>query len=191
MSIINSAVESVMDLIDALGLYATIARGAMGTSACLTCEVGASSPLEVYLDKKQYIPLDLTINAKHADLQTLSEAMNTIHETLTMLTEYPAGENWKIVDITTMTEPQIIGREESNLWMMASSLTVKVYSASETTRRVLLPYAGAYEVRSVANESQTLDTDWKYMNRDMTVQEIFYAETSNPQGGNTVYIGNE
>ena len=29
------------------------------------------------------------------------------------------------------------------------------------------------------------------MNRDMTVQEIFYAETSNPQGGNTVYIGNE
>ena len=47
MSIINSAVESVMDLIDALGLYATITRGAMGTSACITCEVGASSPLEV------------------------------------------------------------------------------------------------------------------------------------------------
>ena len=128
MSIINSAIESVMDLIDGLGLFTTISRGALGTGNDLVCEVAPSSPSEVYLDKNQYIVLDLTINGRHDNLQTLSEAMNTIHEDLTMMTSYPSGTNWQIVDITTYTEPQMIGREDNNRWMMASSLAVKVYT---------------------------------------------------------------
>ena len=80
MSIINSAVESVMDLIDGLELFALITRGAMGTDNCLCCEVGPSGPEAVYMDKNQYIILDLTINGKHDNLQTLSETMNGIHE---------------------------------------------------------------------------------------------------------------
>ena len=128
MSIINSAIEAVMDLIDGLGLFTTISRGALGTGNDLVCEVAPSSPSEVYLDKNQYIVLDLTINGRHDNLQTLSEAMNTIHEDLTMLTSYPSGTNWQIVDITTYTEPQMIGREDNNRWMMASSLAVKVYT---------------------------------------------------------------
>lgn len=128
MSIINSAIEAVMDLIDGLGLFTTISRGALGTGNDLVCEVAPSSPSEVYLDKNQYIVLDLTINGRHDNLQTLSEAMNTIHENLTMLTSYPSGTNWQIVDITTYTEPQMIGREDNNRWMMASSLAVKVYT---------------------------------------------------------------
>jgi hypothetical protein len=126
MSIINEAVDAVMDLIDELGLYAQIKRGALGTGATLCCEVGPSSPAEVYLDKNQYIPIDLTINAKNSDLETVSDAMNTIHESLTMRTDYPAGSDWKIVDVSTYTEPQIIGRESDNSFVMASSLSVKV-----------------------------------------------------------------
>lgn len=126
MSIINAAIEAVMDLIDALGLYANISRGALGINEGLCCEIGPTSPDSVFLDKNQYIPIDLTINGKHDNLQTLSEAMNTIHESLTMMTEYPYGDNWGIVDITTMTEPQVIGRESSNNWVMASALLVKV-----------------------------------------------------------------
>lgn len=126
MSIINSAVEAVMDMIDTLDLFSTISRGALGTGNDLCCEVAPSSPDRVFLDKNQYIFVDLTINGKHTNLFTLSEAMNTIHESLTMRTEYPSGTNWQIVDITTLTEPQQIGREESNAWLMASSLLVKV-----------------------------------------------------------------
>ena len=126
MSIINEAVESVMGLIDSLGLFADITRGAMGTGEYLACEVGPSSPDEIYLDKNQYIPLDLTINGKHPSLDTLSEAMNQIHEDLTMRKSYPNGDNWQIVDILTMTEPQVIGREPDNLWMMASALSIKI-----------------------------------------------------------------
>ena len=131
MSIINEAVESVMDLIDSLDLYAPITRGALGTGSSLCCEVAPSSPSEVYLDKNKYIPLDLTINGKHTDLQTLSDAMNTRHESLTMLKGYPSGDEWQIVDISTYTEPQIIGREPDNSWFMASSLSVKIKTEKE------------------------------------------------------------
>lgn len=126
MTIINAAVEAVMDLIDGLGLFALITRGALGTGEGLVCEVGPSGPDEVYMDKNQYIILDFTINGKHANLQTLSDDMNRIHQEITMLREYPSGDDWNIVDITTMTEPQIIGREDNNVWLMASALNVKI-----------------------------------------------------------------
>ena len=83
------------------------------------------------MDKNQYIYLDLTINGKHSNLGTLSDDMNRIHESLTMRTEYPIGENWSIADITTYTEPQVIGREADNKWIMASSLQVKLYTDGE------------------------------------------------------------
>lgn len=127
-SIINQAVDATMELIDALGLFATISRGALGSGNDLTCEVGPSGADEVYLDKNQYIVIDLTINGKHTNLRTLSDDLNKIHESLTMLTAYPSMESWKIVDITTLTFPQVIGREENNAWMMASALNVKVHT---------------------------------------------------------------
>ena len=125
-SILNQAIEAVMDLIDALSLFAPITRGALGTGDSLSCEIGPTSPETVWLDKNKYIPVDLTINGKHGNLQTLSDSMNLIHENLTMMREYPTGSEWQIVDIATLTEPQIIGREQDNKWMMASALTVKV-----------------------------------------------------------------
>ena len=126
MSILNEAVEAAMDLIDSLDLFAPITRGALGTKSGLCCEVAPSTAQETYLDKNRYIPIDLTINGKHENLQTLSEAMNKIHEELPTMTDYTAGNGWQIVDITTATLPQIIGREANNIWIMASSLTVKV-----------------------------------------------------------------
>jgi hypothetical protein len=50
---------------------------------------------------------------------------------LTRATSYPAGEGWQIVDITNATLPQRIGREENNMWLMASSLSVTYYQKGE------------------------------------------------------------
>ena len=125
-SILAQVVEAVIGLVNGLNLFATMTRGAMGTGNSLTCEVGPTSPEAVFLDKNKYIPVDITINGKHTSLQTLTDALNTIHESLTMLTSYPSESNWEIVDITTLTEPQVVGREDNNSWMMASALLVKV-----------------------------------------------------------------
>lgn len=125
-TILNQAVEAVAGLINGLGLFADIYRVALGTGDGLCCEVGPTVPEAVFLDKNKYIPVDLTINGKHTNLETISEALNTIHEHLTMLTIYPSGDNWAIVDITTQTEPQIVEREDGGHWLMASALLVKV-----------------------------------------------------------------
>lgn len=125
-TIINQAVEAVAGLINGLDLFADIYRGALGTGDGLCCEVGPTVPEAVFLDKNKYIPVDLTINGKHTNLETISEALNIIHEHLTMLTIYPSGDNWAIVDITTQTEPQIVEREDGGHWLMASALLVKV-----------------------------------------------------------------
>lgn len=130
-SIINQAVESVMTLIDAMKLFSSITRGALGTKSGLCCEIAPSFPQEVYLDKNQYIPIDLTINGKHENLETLSEAMNMIHENLTMAKSYPTGDTWHITDIATLTEPQIIGRDQNNIWIMASNLSVRIITEKE------------------------------------------------------------
>lgn len=127
-SIIDSSVEAVMDLIDGLDLFPSITRGALGTGRTISCEVAPSGPEEVYLDKNQYIVIDLTINAKDGNLERLSDGLNMIHQSLTMRKAYPENEHWKIVDITTITEPQVIGRESNNDWLMASSLGIKVYT---------------------------------------------------------------
>ena len=129
---INLAVEAVMDLIDAMDLFALITRGALGTDNGLACEVGPTTPETIYLDKHQYIPIDLTINGKHDDLELLTDTMNLIHENLTMRRSYPYGNGWEITDITTLTEPQIVEREDSNQWMMASALLVKMETLTPT-----------------------------------------------------------
>lgn len=127
MSVINEVVESVIGLMNATKPFAKVTRGALPTGNGLVAEVGASSPREMYWDKNTLVPLDITLNGKHASLKTLSDAMNNIHSALTRAREYPSGDGWQIVDIVNYTLPQIIGREQNNEWLMASSLSVNFF----------------------------------------------------------------
>jgi hypothetical protein len=127
MSIINEVVAAVVDLMNDTNPFATVTRGALPTGYGLTAEVSATSPRELYFDKNTFVPLDITLNGKHASLETLSDAMNNIHSALTRATSYPSGTGWQIVDIKTYTLPQIIGREHNNEWLMASSLSVEFF----------------------------------------------------------------
>ena len=127
----NEVIEAVIDLMNGLHLFATVTRGALPTGPGIVCEPGPSIPSEVYLDKGQYIPLDLTINAKHTNLRTLTDDMGRVFETLTRMTNYPHGQEWEIVDIAVYTMPQIIGREENNQWLAACALSIKYYLSGE------------------------------------------------------------
>lgn len=126
-SVINQVLEAVIGLMNATSPFASVTRGALPTGVGLTVEIAPSSPSEVYLDKNLFVPLDVTLNGKHSNLKTLSDAMNKIHSTLTRAKTYPASDDWEIVDISNYTLPEIIGREGNNEWLMASSLSVKFY----------------------------------------------------------------
>ena len=126
-SIINQAIESVMDMIDGLNLFAPITRGALGIGNSLCCEIAPSTPEAVYMDKNLYCPLTLAINGKHDNLQTLSDALNNIMDTLSRKTAYTSGNGWQIVDITNGNAPRVIGREDNNSWVMACDIVIKLY----------------------------------------------------------------
>lgn len=130
-SAVNQVVEAVIGLINTTNPFAAATRGALPTGNGITCEVGPSSPSEMHMDKNTVIPLDVTLNGKHSDLMTLSDTFNNIHYALTRAREYPEGAAWQIVDIQDATLPQIIGREANNDWLMASSLSVKIYMRGE------------------------------------------------------------
>ena len=130
-SILNAAVEAVMDMIDEIGNFATIQRGALGIDAGLTCEIAPSMVDSVFMDKNTYMPVTLALNGKHDNLETLSDTLNNIMDTLTRRTDYPDGNGWQIVDITNGNLPRVIGREDNNQWLMACDLVVKIYRKDE------------------------------------------------------------
>lgn len=132
-SVINLAVESVMDMIDGLNLFAQITRGALGIDNGLSCEIAPSVPEAVFYDKNAYIPLTLALNGKHSNLQTLSDAMNKICDSIPRLKSYTSGNGWEIVDITNGNLPRVIGRDDKNQWLMACDLVVKLYRKDDTS----------------------------------------------------------
>ena len=123
---IHAAVEAVMDLIDGMNNFAPITRGALGTGNGISCEIAPSVVEAVFMDKGAYIPLTLAINGKHSSLETLSDTLNNICDTLTRLTAYPSGNGWQIVDITYGSLPQIIGRETDNRFLMNCDIVIKI-----------------------------------------------------------------
>jgi len=132
-SVLNLAIESVMDLIDGLHPFANITRGPLGISDSLSCEIAPSATESVFMDKESYTPLTLALNGKHSNLQVLSDTLNNIMDTLTRLKSYPTGNGWQIVDITNGNLPRVIGREENNSWVMACDLVVKIYRKDNET----------------------------------------------------------
>ena len=126
-SVINQVVEAVIGLMNATTPFSTVTRGALPSGFGITCEVEPSSTRHLYMDKNTFVPLGIVVNGKHANLQTLSDALNGIHSALTRALSYPSATAWEITDIKTYTLPQIIGREDNNDWLMASTLSVEFY----------------------------------------------------------------
>lgn len=130
-SVLNLAIEAVMNLIDELHTFPPITRGALGTGEGLCCEIAPSYTSEVYLDKNSFEPVTLALNGKSADLRLLSDTLNNICDTLSRRTTYPSGNGWEIVDISKSLLPRIIGREENNAFLMAADLVVKIFRKDE------------------------------------------------------------
>lgn len=126
-SVINEVLEAVIGMMNATNPFATVTRGALPTGQGLVCEIGPSIPDELYFDKNTVIPLDVTLNGKHKNLKTLTDAMNGIHSALTRTRVYPSSERWQIIDIQNQNLPEIIDREQNNDWLSASALTVRFF----------------------------------------------------------------
>lgn len=87
----------------------------------------ASSVYNPFFDKLAAVELTAVVNGKSTDQQAVSEALNQIHTTLSMMKAYPQSNNYQITNIETLSAPAYIGREENAQWLYGSSLRVKFY----------------------------------------------------------------
>ena len=129
MNVIDAAIDATIAMMNALDPFATVTRGALPTGDGIVCEISPTYNAEIYLDKGARIPVSLTLNGKHHNLQTLSGALNEIHDALTKIHDpsgYPSDTGWQVIDMTTTLFPRIIGRESDNAWVMASEISVNL-----------------------------------------------------------------
>ncbi len=126
-SIINQAIAAVIDMAEEIGLFAPIGRGPLDADPGIRVELSPGNPPLQHLDRRGVVHLSLVINAKHRDMQLLSNMLHRIHDTLTRAEDYPCTEAWQITHITTESLPELIGREPGDMWLYASALTVTLY----------------------------------------------------------------
>lgn len=127
MSVINDVLEAVRGLCNAVNPYATVLIGSLPADNGISLFVGSGAPSETYLDKGMSIELSCTLNAKHHNPQVASDALNDIHQALTQSKDYPETSAYQITDISTISTPSYIGREENKQYLYGSSLRVRFY----------------------------------------------------------------
>ncbi len=107
--------------------YTSIDLGAMPEDNGLAMYLGPGAPDEEYLNRSSLNSIDVVLNGKHSNQQTVLQALSNIHKALTQLKSYSSGEGWKITNIRTTTAPNYIGQEDSGQWLYGSILEVQFY----------------------------------------------------------------
>lgn len=134
-SVINKVLLAVLSAAQIQGLYAPVKIGAMPADNGISMYVGSAGPDDVYFDKSAAFQLTLTLNAKNKDPEKASDALNNIHQALTMTKQTPACTAAQITAIETLAAPFYQGREEREQHLYSSSLRVKFYFRPAATVR--------------------------------------------------------
>lgn len=125
MSVINDVLIAVIGMMPSE--YAPVTIGAMPADNGIACSIANGAPYTTFLNKGMGYQLNVVLNGKHHNQQTVSDALNEIHKALTMTETYPATEDYQITDIETISSPSYLGREENKQYLYGSSLNVKFF----------------------------------------------------------------
>ena len=124
---LNDIIDAVIDMAEALGLYAKITRGALPPDDGLAIYPAVGTPQTTFLTKKHVYDITLTLNGKHKSQQKVSGTLNEIHAALTTTKVFPTHPCWQICDIATVALPSYLDREENKQWLYGSSLRVRAF----------------------------------------------------------------
>jgi len=127
VSILNEILTSVIALAQETNPYAVISIGALPADNGITMTYGAGSVDTTFFTKGMCLNLPVVLNGKHESQQTVSDTLNDIHASLTRRKTYPKTENYQITDISSISLPSYLDREERGGWLYGSSLRVKVF----------------------------------------------------------------
>ena len=127
MSVINDVLLAVIDMAQDTDPYADITIGALPADNGICCAISTGAADAPFLDRGCSYELSLVLNGKHYDQQTVSDALNDIHQALTQTKTYPKTDAYQITNIETASGPTYIGREENKQYLYGSSLRVRFY----------------------------------------------------------------
>lgn len=125
MSVINDVLIAVIGIMPTE--YAPVRIGAMPADNGIACAIANGAPETTFLTKGMAYQFNLVLNGKHSSQQTVSDALNDIHQALTQTKEYPHTDTYQITDIDTISSPSYLGREENKQYLYGSSLNVRFF----------------------------------------------------------------
>ena len=94
------------------------------------CMIPSTGPPEyTNLDKGMRLNLSVVLNGKNEDQRLLLDDLTCIHEVLTKRRDYKdlSTEAIQVVNISSVSLPTIIGREQNKQWICGSQLEVTIY----------------------------------------------------------------
>lgn len=125
MSVINDVLIAVIGMMPRK--YSPVTIGAMPADNGIACAIANGAPEGTFMTKGMAYQFNLVLNGKHASQQTVSDALNDIHQALTQTKEYPYTDTYQITDIDTISSPSYLGREENKQYLYGSSLRVRFF----------------------------------------------------------------
>lgn len=132
MSVINDVLLAVIGLAQATNPYATITVGALPADNGIACSIATGAPDGTFMTKGMAYQFSMVLNGKHHNQQTVSDALNDIHQALTQRKTYPSTDTYQITDISTSSSPSYLGREENKQYLYGSALSVRFYYKNPT-----------------------------------------------------------
>ena len=127
MTVQNEILDAVIDMAQATNPYADITIGALPVKNGISMAYATGAPESTFWTKGMPYQMSVVLNGKHSNAQTVSDALNAIHLALTQTKTYPQTSKYQITNISTISTPSYLGREEENQILYGSSLRVSVF----------------------------------------------------------------
>lgn len=133
MSALKDIIEYVATTAAAAADYPAM-LGPLPVPESISVAYGSGATDTTFLDKGVSLNLSVLVNGKSADQAGILDALATIHQTLVQTKDYPTAtdDSWQITDITTATAPDYIGREDEDMYLYGSTLTVRAWLPKPT-----------------------------------------------------------
>lgn len=129
MSFYSEMLDKIIEAAEATEPYAKIVYGSDPPIDGICMIPSAGGPDDTHLNKGMIVRLPILLNGKNADQEKLLNDLTAIHEALTRKTDYSEflTINTQVINIETMSLPEIIGREQNKQWICGSTLAVYFY----------------------------------------------------------------
>lgn len=129
MSFINEMLDNIIRAAEETRPYAQIVYGSdpPQNGICMIPSGGMTE--DTYLDKGIRMTLPVVLNGKHENQRLLLDDLTLIHEVLTKRRDYRdlSTEAIQVVNISSVSLPSIIGREQNKQWICGSQLDITIY----------------------------------------------------------------